>query len=154
VRSESSDWLARVWNFGIYILWLLGFLWAAGPEFGGGAGLRGIGDGERCNVPVPAIPDGDNISPDLIPVGSNFVPSPSPNRGIPHGESGIGSPLPSLRATRPNAVFYGSTPSPRVRILSPSVSKRPSIFRIPPHCSIHLRFCTKRRLFLGHQGAP
>jgi hypothetical protein len=29
-------------------------------------------------------------------VGINFVPSPFPNSGIPRGESGIGSPLPSL----------------------------------------------------------
>ena len=31
-----------------------------------------------------------------LPVGEETSPSPSPNRGIPRGESGIGSPLPSL----------------------------------------------------------
>jgi hypothetical protein len=32
-----------------------------------------------------------------IPIGTNFVPYPYPNRGIPHGLAGIGSPLTSLR---------------------------------------------------------
>jgi hypothetical protein len=62
------------------------------------SGDRGIGDGGCCTVPVPAGPDGDKFFPVFFPVGIKFSPSPSPNRGIPHGESGIGSPLPSLRA--------------------------------------------------------
>jgi hypothetical protein len=56
------------------------------------SGYRGIGDGGRCIISVPARPDGDKFSP----VGIKFSPSSSPNRGIPRGESGIGSLLPSL----------------------------------------------------------
>jgi hypothetical protein len=36
------------------------------------------------------------ISTRLIPCGDYIVTIPSPNGGIPRGESGIGSPLPSL----------------------------------------------------------
>jgi hypothetical protein len=32
----------------------------------------------------------------FIPMGTIFVPYPYPNRGIPHGLAGIGSPLTSL----------------------------------------------------------
>jgi hypothetical protein len=46
--------------------------------------------------PHPRLPVGEEFSPVYIPVGEETSPSPSPNRGIPHGESGIGSPLPSL----------------------------------------------------------
>jgi hypothetical protein len=41
----------------------------------------------------------ERIFPVYIPVGEETSPSPSPNRGIPRGESGIGSPLPSLYET-------------------------------------------------------
>jgi hypothetical protein len=58
--------------------------------------LMGNGDGGRWNVPTPAILDGGQFCPTFIPVGVNFFPSSSPNRGIPRGESGIGPPLPSL----------------------------------------------------------
>jgi hypothetical protein len=83
----------------------LSFLWAAGPESRIEAGPRGSGDGGQHTIPVPVVPDGDNFSPDYIPAGINFVPSPSPNRGIHLGESGIGSLLPSL--------FVSSTPQNR-----------------------------------------
>jgi transposase InsO family protein len=48
--------------------------------------------------PRPRLPVGGEIFPIYIPVGEEISPSPSPNRGIPRGESGIGSPLPSLHA--------------------------------------------------------
>jgi hypothetical protein len=48
--------------------------------------------------PRPHLPVGGEFSPVYIPVGEETSPSPSPNRGIPRGESGIGSPLPSLSA--------------------------------------------------------
>jgi hypothetical protein len=53
--------------------------------------------------PHPRLPVGGYIFPVYIPVGevSSPSPSPSPNGGIPHGESGIGSPLPSLLSTQP-----------------------------------------------------
>jgi hypothetical protein len=46
--------------------------------------------------PRPRLPVGGEFSPVYIPVGEKT--SPSPNRGIPRGESEIGSPLPSLIA--------------------------------------------------------
>jgi hypothetical protein len=46
--------------------------------------------------PRPRLPVGGELFPIYIPVGKETSPSPSPNRGIPRGESGIGSPLPSL----------------------------------------------------------
>ena len=46
--------------------------------------------------PRPRLPVRGEIFPVYIPVGEEISPSPSPNRGIPRGESGIGSPLPSL----------------------------------------------------------
>jgi hypothetical protein len=46
--------------------------------------------------PRPRLPVGGEFSPVYIPVGEETSPSLSPNRGIPRGESGIGSPLPSL----------------------------------------------------------
>jgi hypothetical protein len=46
--------------------------------------------------PRPRLPVGGEIFPVYIPVGEEISPSPSPHRGIPRGESGIGSPLPSL----------------------------------------------------------
>jgi hypothetical protein len=46
--------------------------------------------------PRPRLPVGGELFPIYIPVGEETSSSPSPNRGIPHGESGIGSPLPSL----------------------------------------------------------
>jgi hypothetical protein len=46
--------------------------------------------------PRPRLPVGGGIFPIYIPVGEEISPSPSPNGGIPRGESGIGSPLPSL----------------------------------------------------------
>jgi hypothetical protein len=42
------------------------------------------------------LPNGWRICPICIPMGTNFVPYPYPNRGIPHGLAGIGSPLTSL----------------------------------------------------------
>jgi hypothetical protein len=49
--------------------------------------------------PRPRLPVGGEFSPIYIPVGEETPPSPSPNRGIPRGESEIGSPLPSLSVT-------------------------------------------------------
>jgi hypothetical protein len=46
--------------------------------------------------PRPRLPVGGELFPIYIPVGEETSPSLSPNRGIPRGESGIGSPLPSL----------------------------------------------------------
>jgi hypothetical protein len=46
--------------------------------------------------PRPRLPIEGRFSPVYIPAGGE--PSPSPNGGIPHGESGIGAPLPSLLA--------------------------------------------------------
>ena len=46
--------------------------------------------------PRPRLPVGGEYSLVYIPVGEETPPSPSSNRGIPRGESGIGSPLPSL----------------------------------------------------------
>jgi hypothetical protein len=46
-------------------------------------------------IPVPVYPLGE-LFPRLHPhMGRNFLISP-PNKGISRGESGIGSPLPSL----------------------------------------------------------
>jgi hypothetical protein len=42
------------------------------------------------------LPNGWRFCPISIPMGTIFVPYPYPNRGIPHGLSGIGSPLTSL----------------------------------------------------------
>jgi hypothetical protein len=53
-------------------------------------------------LPHPRLPVGEEIFPVYIPVGEEISPSPSPNRGIPHGESGIGSPLPSLLVRPPS----------------------------------------------------
>ena len=46
--------------------------------------------------PRPRLPVGGDYFPIYIPVGEETSPSPSPNRRIPHEESGIGSPLPCL----------------------------------------------------------
>jgi hypothetical protein len=46
--------------------------------------------------PRPRLPIGEGFFPVYIPTGGEPSPSPSPNRGIPCGESGIGAPLPSL----------------------------------------------------------
>ena len=46
--------------------------------------------------PRPRLPVGGELFSIYIPVGEETSPFPSPNRGIPRGESGIGSPLPSL----------------------------------------------------------
>jgi oxalate---CoA ligase len=48
-------------------------------------------------LPHPRLPVGGENFPVYIPVGEEISTSPSPNRGIPRGESGIGSPLPSLQ---------------------------------------------------------
>jgi hypothetical protein len=53
--------------------------------------------------PHPRLPVGGEIFPVYIPVGEEISPSPSPNRGIPRGESGIGSPLLSLGGEEPGA---------------------------------------------------
>jgi hypothetical protein len=45
------------------------------------------------------LPNGWSFCPISIPMGTIFVPYPYPNRGIPHGLAGIGSPLTSLTAT-------------------------------------------------------
>jgi hypothetical protein len=42
------------------------------------------------------LPNGWRFYPISIPMGTIFVPYPYPNRGIPHGLAGIGSPLTSL----------------------------------------------------------
>jgi hypothetical protein len=62
----------------------------------GPRGERGWG---MFSHPHPRLPVGGEFSPVYIPVGEETPPSPSPNRGIPRGESGIGSPLPSLAVT-------------------------------------------------------
>jgi hypothetical protein len=41
--------------------------------------------------PHPRLPVGGENFPVYIPVGEEISPSPFPNRGIPRGESGIGS---------------------------------------------------------------
>jgi hypothetical protein len=46
--------------------------------------------------PRPRLSIGVEFFPVYIPAGGEPSPSPSPNRGIPRGESGIGAPLPSL----------------------------------------------------------
>jgi hypothetical protein len=55
--------------------------------------------------PRPRLPVGGEIFPVYILVGEEISPSPSPNRGIPRGESGIGSPLPSLGVVAPKTVY-------------------------------------------------
>jgi hypothetical protein len=72
------------------------------------SGYRGIGDRGRCIVPVPARPDGDKFSPVFFLVGIKFSPSPSLNREIPCGKSGIGP--------RCHLYFGGPSPSSRVPI--------------------------------------
>jgi hypothetical protein len=47
----------------------------------------------------PRLTIGGGFFPVYIPAGGEPSPSPSPNGGIPHGESGIGAPLPSLFVT-------------------------------------------------------
>jgi hypothetical protein len=42
------------------------------------------------------LPNEWRFCPISIPMGTIFVPYPYPNRGIPHGLAGIGSPLTSL----------------------------------------------------------
>jgi hypothetical protein len=42
------------------------------------------------------LPNRWRFCPISIPMGTIFVPYPYPNRGIPHGLAGIGSPLTSL----------------------------------------------------------
>jgi hypothetical protein len=42
------------------------------------------------------LPNGWRFCPISIPMGTIFVSYPYPNRGIPHGLAGIGSPLTSL----------------------------------------------------------
>jgi hypothetical protein len=59
-------------------------------------GLRGERGWGMLPHPRPRLPVGGELLPIYIPVGKETSPSPSPNRGIPRGESGIGSPLPSL----------------------------------------------------------
>jgi hypothetical protein len=54
--------------------------------------------------PRPRLPVGGELFPIYIPMGEETSPSPSPNRGIPRGESGIGSPLPSLAAAMARVV--------------------------------------------------
>jgi hypothetical protein len=48
-------------------------------------------------LPHPRLPVGEEFLPVYIPMGEET--SPSPNRGIPRGESRIGSPLLSLGPT-------------------------------------------------------
>jgi hypothetical protein len=69
------------------------------------------------------LPVGGELFPIYIPVGEETSPSPSPNRGIPHGESGIGSPLPSLRATvSPSSAATGPTPVSALQAIQAYVS--------------------------------
>jgi hypothetical protein len=58
--------------------------------------------------PRPRLPVGEEFSPVYIPVGEETSPSPSPspNRGIPRGESGIGSPLPSLNVPKHYVLIF------------------------------------------------
>jgi hypothetical protein len=46
------------------------------------------------------LPNGWRFCPISIPMGTIFVSYPYPNRGIPHGLAGIGSPLTSLLRRR------------------------------------------------------
>jgi hypothetical protein len=55
-----------------------------------------IGFGLLLPKPIPVYPMGRDFVPYPYPWGQFFVPYPYPNRGIPHGLSGIGSPLTSL----------------------------------------------------------
>jgi hypothetical protein len=45
------------------------------------------------------LPNGWRFCPISIPMGTIFIPYPYPNREIPHGLAGIGSPLTSLPHT-------------------------------------------------------
>jgi hypothetical protein len=56
--------------------------------------------------PRPRLPVGGELFPIYIPVGEETSSYPSPNRGIPRGESGIGSPLPSLIRPAPATVAF------------------------------------------------
>jgi hypothetical protein len=47
------------------------------------------------------LPNGWRFCPISIPMGTIFVPYPYPNRGIPYGLAGIGSPLTSLDTISP-----------------------------------------------------
>jgi hypothetical protein len=46
------------------------------------------------------LPNGWRFCPISIPMGTIFVSYPYPNRGIPHGLAGIGSPLTSLTVSK------------------------------------------------------
>jgi hypothetical protein len=65
-----------------------------GLRYRDGNGDFPLGEWLPIPVPVPANAHGGAFSP----AGTKFVPYPSPNRGIPRGKSGIGSPLPFLAA--------------------------------------------------------
>jgi hypothetical protein len=56
--------------------------------------------------PRPHLPVGREIFPVYIPVEEGISPSLSPNRGIPRGESGIGSPLPSLARSLHGSIVH------------------------------------------------
>jgi hypothetical protein len=62
-------------------------------------------------------------------MGTIFVSYPYPNRGIPHGLTGIGSPLTSLVTTTQNLCDY--TTSSSVKNLFPSSSQVKQIFTCP-----------------------
>jgi hypothetical protein len=52
-------------------------------------------------------------------MGTIFVPYPYPNRGIPHGLAGIGSPLTSLFATVAGTQYSQSHPSGLMQVPLP-----------------------------------
>jgi hypothetical protein len=58
-------------------------------------GPAGNGDGECFSIPVPVYPPGEEFLRLHTRRGRNFSYA-FPNGGISHGESGFGSPLPSL----------------------------------------------------------
>jgi hypothetical protein len=68
-----------------YYMKILSHVSLTGPR-----GERGWG---MLPHPRPRLPVGGEFLPVYIPVGEETSPSPSPNRGIPRGESGIGSPI-------------------------------------------------------------
>jgi hypothetical protein len=74
----------------------------------------------------PRLSVGGEFSLVYISVGEETFPFPSPNRGIPRGESGIGSPLPYLLRTHTTAQPYRD-----------HADARSSVSHTPVHGPIH-----------------
>jgi hypothetical protein len=71
--------------------------------------------------PSPRLPIGVEFFPVYIPAGGEPSPSPSPNGGIPRGESGIGAPLPSLAMAQE---VHGPEYDPSTEPIDPDVLMR------------------------------